>query len=178
MLTGGYAKHGSGDMKGIVFGAEYVKYNSRRISLNYYFRGSIHNEIRVIILETNNYIQDASQKYTTAGVQAGFNIRNSFIRTTKHELLLSLGGFGRYQSTSNPGGYSLYITSAVTGVPTVLLEHYNNTPQKTYAAGGLLQLQYNFTFGKNIVLGLSPGFQTDTNGDTMILAMMFVGKRF
>lgn len=180
LVTGGYSKHGSGDMRGIVFGAEYAKYISRRVSLNYYFRGSINNETHRITLNNtvSGHYQDASQKYTTAGIQAGLNIRNSFIRTKKHELLLSLGGFGRYQSSSNPGGYSIYTTSAVTGIPTLLLGHYNNTPQKTYAAGGLLQLQYNFTFNKSIVVGLAPGFQTDTNGDVLLQGVLVIGKRF
>jgi hypothetical protein len=179
-MTGGYSRHGSGDMSGIVFGAEYSKYRSQRISIHYNFRGSITNQTHSIILtnRTSDQIQDASQKYTTAGVQAGLGIGCSLLRNKRHEILLCVGGFGRYQSSSNPGGYSIYTTSAVTGIPTVLLAHYNNIAQQTYAAGGLLQIHYNFTFNKKLVLGLSPGFQTDTNGDALLQVVMIAGKRF
>lgn len=178
-VTGGYSRHGSGDMNGIVFGAEYAKYSSRSISLNYYFRGSINNG-KDIIMINNGFTgtrQDASIRFTTAGLQAGINARYSFIRTKRNEMLISLGGFGRYQSASNGSdGYSLYYPSA-TGIPTVLVEYNNRTPQQTYAVGGLLQLQYNFTFNKNIVVGLAPGFQTDTNGDALLQGVIVIGKR-
>jgi hypothetical protein len=106
------------------------------------------------------------------------NARYSLVRTKRNELLISLGGFGRYQSASNGSdGYSLYYPST-TGVPTVLVEYNNRTPQKTHAFGGLFQLQYNFTFNKKIVVGLAPGFQTDTNGYALLQAVIFVGKRF
>jgi hypothetical protein len=180
MVTGGYSKHGSGDMKGIVFGAGYAKYISSRVSLDYYFRGSINNGQDVIMINNGftGIRQDASIRFTTAGVQAGMNVRLSFIRTKRNELLISLGGFGRYQSASNGSdGYALYYPST-TGVPTVLVEYNNRTPQKTYAFGGLLQLHYNFTFNKNIVVGIAPGFQTDTNGDALLQGILVVGKRF
>ena len=179
-IKGGYSRHGSGDMKGIVFGAEYAKYASRRISLNYYFNGSINNGIDRIFIHnglTGNR-QDASIRFTTAGVQAGMNGRFSFMRTKRNELLISLGGFGRYQSASNGSdGYNLFYPST-TNVPTVLIEYDNKTPQKTYAFGGLLQLQYNFTFNSNILVGIAPGFQTDTNGDTLLQAVIIIGKRY
>lgn len=179
-FAGGYSRHGSGDMNGIVFGTEYSRYTSKKTSFNYYFRGSINNGIDRIII--NNSItetrQDASIRYTTAGIQSGINVRHSFIRNHQHELLIGFGVFGRYQSASNGSdGYSLYYP-AVTGVPTILVEYNNRTPQKTYSAGALIQLQYNFTFSGNITVGLAPGFQTDTNGDAILQAVLILGKRF
>lgn len=179
-LAVGYSRHGSGDMNGIVFGTEYSRYTSKTKSFNYYFRGSINNGIDKIIINNSNTgtRQDASIRYTTAGVQSGIDVRHSFIRNQQHELLIGLGVFGRFQSASNGSdGYSLYYP-AVTGVPTILVEYNNRTPQKTYSAGALIQLQYNFTFSGNISLGLAPGFQTDTNGDAILQAVLVVGKRF
>lgn len=179
-FTGGYSRHGSGDMNGIVFGTEYSRYTTNKTSFNYYFRGSINNGIdRIFISNTiTGTQQDASIRYTTAGVQTGIDVRHSFIRSQQHELLIGLGVFGRYQSASNGSdGYSLYYP-AVTGVPTILVEYNNRTPQKTYSAGGLIQLQYNFTFPGNITVGLAPGFQTDTNGDAILQAVLILGKRF
>lgn len=178
-VTGGYSKHGSGDMKGIVFGTEYSKYKTTKFSWNYYFRGGINNSKHTIILNHPGGGQtDHSIRFTTAGVQLGMNGRLSILRNQQHEFLVSLGAFGRYQSASNGSdGYSLYYPTT-TGMPTILVEYSNRSPQKTYAAGGLLQLQYSFTTRKNCVIGIAPGFQADTNGDAIPQAVLTLGKRF
>src|SRR5690349_2588356 len=109
-VTGGYSKHGSGDMPGIVFGAEYSKYRNKNWSFNYYFRGSINNSKHTILTYIGSAEPvDNSFRFTTAGVQAGVDARFSFVRNIQHELLISLGVFGRYQSASHgTDGYSLY----------------------------------------------------------------------
>lgn len=178
-LAGGYSKHGSGDMNGIVFGTEYVSYLSNHFSLNYNLRASINSSKDEIIIIDNNsgFRKDASVRFTTAGVQLGINGQYSFIRNAKHEFLVSLGGFGRYQSASNGSdGYSIYYPAA-TGIPWVLIGYDNSTPQKTFSVGGLFQLQYNFTFNNKVFIGLSPGFQTDSNGDAMPQVVLLIGKR-
>lgn len=179
-VLGGYSKHGSGDMNGIVFGAEYVRYTSKRFSLNYNFRATINDGIDRII-ETNvsaGTVRDASVRFTTAGVQLGTDAGFSFIRTRSHEALASLGGFVRYQSASNgDDGYALYYPSA-TGLPMTVVAYNNHTPQETFNAGGILQLRYNYTFNNKIVAGLSAGFQTDSNGDAIQQLGITIGKRF
>jgi hypothetical protein len=178
-IMGGYSSHGSGDMKGIVFGTEYLDYVTRKFSLSYSIRATINNGAETIIV--NNQVSgqrtDASIRFTTAGVQVGVNGGLSLIRTPKHEFMISLGAFGRYQSASNGSdGYSLYYPQQ-TGVPTVLVGYNNRTPQKTYAVGGIFQLHHNFTFRDKIYLGLMPGFQTDTNGDLIPYVALSVGRR-
>lgn len=179
-LTGGYAKHGSGDYNGASFGAEYIRYQTRRFSLNYNFRSSINHGKDRIIIEDNNTgtTRDGSIRFTTAGVQAGVNGGFSFIRTAKHELLTSLGVFARYQSASNgTDGYRLYYPN-MTGVPAILVEYRNETPQETFAVGGLFQLQYNYTINNRISLGLAGGFQTDTNSDAILQGGITIARRF
>ncbi len=178
-VAGGYSHHGSGDMKGVVFGVEYRQYISNRFSLNYGLRGTINSGKETIIV--NNLITgdrtDASVRFTTAGVQAGINGGLSIVRNIKHELIVSLGGFGRYQSASNgDDGYSIYCPQQ-TGQPTILIGYDNRTPQEIFTIGGIFQVQYSFTFRNKIFIGLVPAFQTDTNGDVILQAALTVGRR-
>jgi hypothetical protein len=179
-ITAGYSKHGSGDMNGILFGAEYIKFYSKRFSLNYNFRGTInHGKDEIIVNDLTNDIRtDASVRFTTAGVQAGVNAGYSFIKTTRHDFKISLGGFARYQSASNGSdGYILYGPQS-TGVPSVLIGYNNTTPQETYSVGAIFQLQYDFRVSKKVYIGIIPGFQTDTNGDAIVQLALTVGRNF
>ena len=177
-FVGGFGKHGSGDMKGIVFGGDYTVYYSRKFSLTYNFRGGVHSSIHPIHVDNGGNITDASIRFTTAGFQLGANAGLSVLNSAHHEVMIKLGAFGRYQSASNGSdGYSLY-SPTTTGVPTVLVGYDNRTPQQTLAFGGVVQLQYNFTFNSNLFLGIQPAFQTDTNGDVILQASLVVGKRF
>lgn len=176
-LVAGYSKHGSGDMKGIVFGAEYTKYLSRKFSLNINIRGTInHDEDKFSYLEqtTNTHI-DGSVRFTTAGAQLGINAQLSALRSRHHEIMFSLGGFGRYQSAS-PDGYG--VTRPTTTNPEFLFSFYNWNPQNIVAAGILAQFHYNFTFNNNMLLGIKAGGQTDTEGDVIPQLALSVGKRF
>jgi len=178
-VIGGYSKHGSGDFKGIVFGTEFTNYHTKKLSLTYGFRATINDGKETIIVNntTTGTSTDASIRFTTAGVQLGVNGGLSIIRSQHHELMLSLGAFGRYQSASNGSdGYSLYFPAA-TGQPTVLVGYDNKTPQRTYAFGGILQLQYNYTFKSKFFIGVLGAFQNDTNGDAIPQAALSVGKR-
>lgn len=178
-LAAGYSRHGSGDLGGILFGTEYIKYFSNKLSLNFNIRGTINDGKETIVI--NNTITgsrtDASVRFTTAGVQVGVNGGLSIIRNTRHEFMVSLGGFGRYQSASNgDDGYSIYFPSQ-TGQPTVLIGYDNRTPQNIFTLGGILQFQYNFTFNNKFYVGLLPGFQTDTNGDAIPQIAVTIGRR-
>lgn len=179
-FSGGYSRHGSGDMKGNYFGAGFMQYFTTKLSLNYYFRGTINSSKDVIIVtDVNSGTKtDASVRYTTAGFQSGVDGQFSFIHTQRHEVMIALGCFGRYQSASNGSdGYSLYYP-ATTGVPTILVGYDNKTPQETMSFGGLLQLHYHFTINKSLFFGVTTGFQTDTNGDAIPQAGITIGKRF
>jgi hypothetical protein len=179
-MSAGYGLHGSGDLKGVVFGTEFTKYKSEKLSLNYNLRAGIHfgKDKILLINQTAGTTTDQSIRYTTAGVQLGINAGLSPVRTLHHEIAIALGPFGRFQSASNGSdGYSLYYPNA-TGIPSVLVEYNNRTPQNTFALGGLLQLKYTYTTGKGLSFALSPGFQTDTNGDAIPQALLLVGKRF
>ena len=178
-FMGGYSNHGSGDMKGVVFGTDYIKYIKPKLSLVYNLRGSINSSKHTIIVNNIDWgtSHDASIRFTTAGVQLGINGRLSAVRNNRHELAVSLGAFGRYQSASNGSdGYALY-NPLTTGVPTMLVGYQNSTPQEAAALGGLLQLEYNYTIKNKVYLGFLPAFQTDTNGDVLPQLSLTVGRR-
>lgn len=179
-ITGGYSHHGSGDMNGIVFGTEYLNYLSKKFALNYNFRAGINNSTYPLHYydPVIGKQRDASVRFTTAGVQAGVNVQYSMIRNRKDQFSVSLGAFGRYQSASNgTDGFSVYNPNT-TDIPAILIGYDNTSPQKTYAVGGIFQLQYDHAFSNNVFIGLAPGFQTDTNGDAIPQAVIIVGKRF
>jgi hypothetical protein len=176
----GYSEHGSGDMKGIVFGASYTYYLSKKFSLNYELRGTIHSDKDefTYVHQPSGTTTDASVRFTTAGIQLGVNAQLSIVRSLQHEVIISLGAFGRYQSASNGSdGYSTF-PETVTGLPVLLIGYDIRTPQNTFSPGGLLQLQYNFTFRNNLFVGVAGGLQTDTNGDLILQTGLSIGRRF
>jgi hypothetical protein len=176
-FNAGYSKHGSGDMNGIFFGAGYTKYVAKRFSLNYNFRGTINDSKEKITVTTPGGTHDASIRFTTAGVQLGVNAGWNIMRNQTGDLILSLGGFGRYQSASNgDDGYALYYPTQ-TGVPTVLVGYNNQTPQETFNVGGILQLQFNVNVSKSYYIGALGAFQTDTNGDVILQTGIAIGRR-
>jgi hypothetical protein len=177
-INGGYSRHGSGDLNGIVFGADYTRYYKNRFSLKYDIRGFINDGEETIIVTDPSigYRADNSIRWLVAAVQTGINARYSIIRTRKHEFITSLGVFGKYQSEV-PDGYSLY-SPARTGIPAVLVEFNNNNPQESFAIGGLFSFEYNFTLKGKVSIGISPAFQADTHGDAIPHIMLCVGRRF
>ena len=177
-LIAGYSRHGSGDMDGIVFGADYTRYLSHAFSLNINIRGTInatHHDYSYTN-PTTLHQTDASIRSTTAGAQLGINAQLSALRSLHHEVMFSLGGFGRYQSASLDGYGVMY--PPATGYPEMVFSMYNSGKQNTISAGLLLQLHYNFTFNNNLLLGIKGGIQTDTEGDLIPQAALSVGKRF
>jgi hypothetical protein len=177
-FIGGYSRHGSGDMDGIVFGADYTRYLSHAFSLSIDVRGTInHAHSDYTYTNPSTLVKsNASVRSTTAGAQLGINAQLSALRSLHHEIMFSLGGFGRYQSVS-PDGYGVMYPPA-TGYPEIVFSLYNWNKQNTVSAGLLLQLHYNFTFNNNLLLGIKGGVQTDTEGDLIAQAVILIGKRF
>jgi hypothetical protein len=176
----GYSKHGSGDFEGVVAGGSYSTYLSQRVSLTLDLRGTI-NWRQHPIIEKDQFtgrVTDGSVRLLTAGVQLGILGGFSPVRSAHHELVINLGPFGRFQSSSSGvDGYSIY-PPLTTNTPLSLVGFQNSTPHYTITLGGLLQVQYRCTLGPRIMLGIAGGFQTDTNGDLIEQAGITLGKRF
>ena len=172
----GYSKHGSGDMHGVIFGAEYARNPDKRFFLTYQLKGGF-NSSRDKITFNNTItgtVTDASLRFSTGGVQIGVLGSLNIIRSSRHRFQVGIGTFGRYQTTSNDG-YALHYPTT-TGIPAVLVELYNPYPQHTVALGGIIQLQYQFYVSRKMFVGLIVGFQTDTNGDAIPQAGLVLGR--
>lgn len=179
-LVGGPTRHGSGDADGLTYGAEYVRYYTKKFSLTYNLRGTIHNykdEYEIIDVASGR-TTDNSIRFTTAGVQAGVNAGYSIVRTRSHEVMISLGAFGRYQSSSDDGYFVYYPSTVINPIPNFLFRFDNTTPQKTFSLGALLQIKYNLRIGKHLYTGVAPFLQTDTQGDLIRNMLLVIGRRF
>lgn len=177
-LIAGYSKHGSGDMDGIVFGADYSWYLGRKFSLSLDVRGTVHSDedTYTYFYPNNNTKVEGTIRSTTAGAQLGLNGAYSLLRSRHHEIRAGLGAYLRYQSTSLEG-YSV-LNPQVTERPEVLFSLFHWEPQKSVSPGLLVQLQYHCTFRDKFTLGFKAGIQTDMEGDELWYGALSVGKRF
>ncbi|MBL0884640.1 MAG: hypothetical protein IBJ16_15065, partial [Chitinophagaceae bacterium] len=162
----GESTHGTGDLKGISFGTAYTHYLKKKISLEYHFKGTIHDDQDTYLLFVNgNLDQDGSVRTTTAGFQIGSLIRYSPIRTPHHEFTMAAGPYGRYESSSlGSNGYAARYPSPASPIPRILIEFDHSFPQRIYNIGYMAELSYNYTFKKQLFIGINAAFQNDTNG--------------
>lgn len=174
----GRATHGSGDIRGLIFTTEYAKYFKKRLSWIVGIGGTIHDgSLPVFFTVPNGNTVDGSVRYTTAGVQVNGQIGYSFLKTISHEMQLRLGALVRYQSSSYFDQVSI-LFPIITGLPYPVVVFNNTTPQRTYSIGGNLEIHYNYTITKKIMIGIIAGLQTDTNGDTISQLSLSIGRRF
>lgn len=175
----GLSKAGTGDLYGIFIGFEYEKQFRPRLSWSTEFATSIHDgSDHLLVTVDNQPQQDMSYRYTTAGIQLSGKLGYHFLRTKQSDFGVKLGVLARYQSSSLSGDSEI-LFPALTGNPFPVRILRNSGPQRTIAAGALLQLFARYTFKKNIAVGATLGLQMDTNQDVMFPALAItIGKRF
>lgn len=175
----GLSKLGTGDMYGIMIAMEYQKQFRPRFSWSTELATTIHDGYDLLLVKLDNQPQqDMSYRYTIAGIQLAGKLGYHFVRSKSVDFGAKLGVLARYQSSSlSDSGEILFPSS--TGYPLPARIIRNREPQRTIAAGAMLQLFAKYTFKKNVVVGATTGLQLDTNGDTMfpVLALS-IGKRF
>jgi hypothetical protein len=177
-IAAGRSTHSTGDNKGVSFAVAYEKYFRKKLSWTIALGGTIHDGAEPLYYtDPTGHINDGSFRYTTAGFQIECLAGYSFIRTSRHEFQLKAGGLVRLQSSSYFDQLGI-LYPAGTGLPMPVLYIVNTTPQRTYAAGASLQLQYNYTFRNRLQLGTMAGFQMDTNGDNISHLSLVLGRRF
>lgn len=176
-FSAGFSKHGSGDLNGVSYVFDYTHYFKNKLSWIASFGGDIHDGVFPLFYEYPlGNKEDASFRYTIAGIQLGGGIRYSLIRNDKHELFINILGIFRYQSDSDSGKEILY--PALTNLPFPVMILENDSPQRTYSVGAAPRIGYNFTFDKKIAVGFAGGLQFDTNGDTILQLLLTLGRRF
>lgn len=176
----GKSTHGTDDLRGVSFGMAYTRYIKKKLSLEYHFKGTIHDGQDTYLLFLNNTLeQDGSLRMTTAGFQIGSLIRYSPIRSAHHEFTIAAGPYGRFQSSSlGDNGYAARFPQPGSTYPRIQITFDNDAPQRRYTVGYMAELSYNFTIKKGLFTGINAAFQNDNNGDAITHLGLMIGKRF
>jgi hypothetical protein len=162
----GVSKNGSGDLSGYSINSEFNNYFAKKMSFSMGLGATLHDG-ETSVSDRNNAI--STLRYTVAGFQLTGKIGYSFIRNNKNDFGLRLGTVLRFQS---------YSTSSIGYDSTEGIAIYNDSPQRTLAFGGIIQLYYNYNINQKLFVGTSGTFQTDTNGDAISQLSLTCGMRF
>lgn len=178
-LSFGRAFHGTGDLRGIWFAADYGKFLKKKWEGTAGFTTTIHSDaFPLLVTYPNSSPVDASYRSVAAGLQANGCIHYVPLRTRHHELKAGAGVLVRYQSSSVSSGYGVYYPAGGTGFPEPVFTFRNNEKQNTLSAGYQVSLGYAFTLRNHFLLGGQAGFQNDTNADVITRFSLRLGKRF
>ena len=177
-LTGGLSNHGTGDMLGVSENITVGKYFRKKLSWSVGLGASIHDGVYSITsTHTDGSVLNHSYRYVAGGFQASGGLGYSFIRGKKSEFGIRASGILRYQSSSY---YDRLIVTfdQNSELPYPATYIFNSTPQRTYSIGIAPDLLYNHAITKSLFIGLSAGFQADTNSDIITHLSLSIGKRF
>lgn len=177
-LTGGLSNHGTGDMLGVSENISVGKYFREKLSWSAGLGASLHDGVYPISsTQTDGTVLDHSYRYVTGGFQASGGVGYSLIRGKRSEFGVRASGILRYQSSSYYDRLMVIFAQNST-VPYPATYIFNSTPQRTYSIGIAPELFYNHAITKTLFVGLSTGFQADTNSDIITHFSISIGKRF
>lgn len=168
--------HGTGDMRGLGLSAEYGKFVTKRLEITTGFTTNIHHDEFPVFINFNGKIQDASLRFTTAGIQLSSLANLAIVHSWVHELKLAAGPLLRYQSSSFPDVYSYSPATQTYPEPVFSFRQYE--PQEIISVGYLAALSYAYTFSRGIFIGAKASFQNDSNSDVITQYGLRIGKRF
>jgi len=177
-ITAGRNTHGSGDMRGISENISFGKYFRKKLAWCVGLGASLNDGFYGIYsIQANRKKLDHSYRYTAGAVQISGGMAYNFLRKKKNEAGVRLSGVLRYQSSSY-FDQLLISHDPASNLPYPALYIFNSSPQRTFAVGFAPELFYNHSISKSLFLGLSAGFQADTNGDVLTNLSLSIGKRF
>ena len=173
----GISNNGSGDIGGYYLNSELNNFFKRKWSYAIGLGTTIHDYSSPIYYNDNNgnYIVDSEYRYTVAGFQLSGKMGYSFVRNNKNDFGIRLGTLLRYQSDSS-SGIATYYNPQTYPFPVIQLD--NDSKQRTFAVGGVVQLYYNYSLSDKLFIGTSGTFQTDTNGDAISNLSLTFGTKF
>lgn len=166
-----YARHGSGDMDGILVNLDFIRNYTKKISIIYNLGFTLHGQKAFPGTIANNpsipsdRITEVPQ-WVTAGIQISSLISYNFSKQNKSGLNLGAGPVLRYQLNSYPNSFTYYGQ----GNPWfqqpfyVFKEIDNNRINLGYA----VRIGYDFKSSKNRNFAINTFLQNDTNGDMMV----------
>ena len=175
----GRSFNGTGDISGFQYGFIFSKPLGRKTFWSAGFEGTLHDD------EIINYFFDDGQgnnfegksRFVTSGLQLVACFGYNFIKNRNHAFGLSTGPIVRYQSSSIPDVTRIFFP-VITDLPFPVKVTEFTGSFRTISLGAVLKLNYYYTFKNSCLLGLTSGFQTDTNGDTISYISLGFGKRF
>jgi hypothetical protein len=176
----GRSFNGTGDIWGFQYGLTYAKYfGEKKTYWSIGFEGTLHDDEQIdyFFVDDQGNNRDGKSRYVTSGLQLIGGIGYQFIKSSRHDLGLSVGSLLRYQSSSIPDVVTT-LFPALTNLPSPVQIVEFREPFRTLSLGAVLKLNYYYKFENDFILGLTGGFQTDTNGDTISYISLGVGKRF
>ncbi len=175
----GYSRNGSGDIRGYKFGLNYSSPINKNFDFNLGFYGTLNDseEIPFIFETPDGDVINSTQHYVIGGMQLHLGLGLNFINTSKHKFGIKPDAILRYQATSL---FDQEITDypALTGYPVPIRFLIREEPGRTLSFGGSFALLYQYKFSSRYFLGLNPGIQFDTNGDTLIFSTISIGRKF
>lgn len=174
-LNIGRSFHGSGDLRGVFFSAEYGHYFKKRLEVSGTISSGIYPGAYTLLISGPSGNYDASFRYVTAGMQTGGKIGFALIRSASHEFKIQGGAFVRYQASSSEG-YGVAFPPSI-NYPEPVFTFRNSEKQKIFTIGYSADIGYSFTTQKNLLLGIKAGFQNDSNADVLTHLLLTIGKR-
>lgn len=170
--------HGTGDMIGFQYGLRYNYFLSKRFDLIIAFEANLNDSRDNLFIwedpDGNEY--DSTLHDVLAGMQLNFGIGLNIVNTQKHQFGLNPSIFFRYQADSQLGT-KITDYPPLTGYPVPIRYLIREEPGNTYAAGGSIRFFYNYKFSAKYFIGINPGFQLDSNEDTILFSTLSFGIR-
>lgn len=168
--------HGTGDLPGILFSAEYGHFFKKRLEISGNITSTIHWGSYGLFVTNQFGTFDESFRYGTSGIQAGSKLGYTILNFPHHLLKIQGGSFIRFQSSSASGGYGVTYPPAI-NYPEPVFTFRQVEKQNMFTIGYLAELSYTFITNKNLLLGAKIGFQNDTNGDVITHYGVVVGRK-
>lgn len=172
----GFNQHGTGDIKGFTYGLKFNKFLSKKFDLIIGFEGNLNDSRGDIFTweDPNGNIYDSTPHNVITGIQLSGGIGFNIINSSRNKFGINPSVFGRYQADSM---FNTTITDfpILTGYPVPIRTYIREEPGNIWSAGALVKLYYNYKINGKYLIGLNPGFQYDTNEDTMIFITLSLG---
>jgi len=168
--------HGTGDLSGIHFSAEYGHFFKKRLEISGNITSTIHWGSFALFVTNQFGTFDESFRYGIAGIQAGSKLGYTILNFQHHSLKVQGGSFIRFQSSSLPDVYGVTFPPAI-NYPEPVFTFRHEEKQNIFTIGYVAELSYVFITNKNLLLGIKAGFQNDTNADVISYYGVFIGKK-
>lgn len=168
--------HGTGDISGFNFGLRFNKYLNKRFDLITAFEANLNDSAATPFIweDPNGNVYDSTLHDVLAGFQLNIGLGFNIINSNKHKFGINPSVYGRYQANSVLGD-RIIDYPILTGYPVPIRYLIRNEPGRTYAIGGSIRLYYNYRINSKYFVGVNPGFQNDSRGDTMLFITLSFG---